>query len=295
MQITIITGDDEQAALSKKEELLKTSTTKHVSVDCSEDAELLFNSISMQSLFAPQTFIWATNFEALTEKQLQFLNESADSSNAILVARSNIINPKVKSLLKNKATFLNLTTLKGKSANIRVATLLKESGLNFDNLSKRMLNERVGHDLDRLVSIIKQCKILGLQNPSFSQVEILVGTSAAPGVPWALSDAIEKGDVKKALENCVDVSLIPTIAYLTNRYTQVALLLENVGEDKENIISKMNPYQAEKLVKVSQKLNLEDVKNILTSLAAFDVQAKISKNAPAEFDLLVMEITLKFQ
>lgn len=297
MEMTILTGDDEQAVLTKKAELLKISEGNYEKIDCAEDPSALLDAVRSLGLFSPRRFVWAVNFEALSEADLQALISSAPSSSALIVARSGVLSPKARSLLKGVAEILNLTQPKGKYVAMRVAEMIRDSGLKLNPEARRILTERTGHDLDRLASVLTQCKMASMMTPSSSQIEVLVGTSVAPGVPWALSDAIEAGDHSAALKANVGIAPLAATAYLSNRFIQAGKVAEAGDDDslREEVFKSIQRFQIQKISKVSADLGVTGTRKAIRLLSEFDLRFKTSPSPDGEFDLLLLKLTDLFK
>lgn len=294
MELKVLSGEDEQAVIQKKNELL--DGLGYVTVDCGEEPDGLLDLVRTRSLFAPKRFIWATSFETLTDEQVKLIIDAGDDVDALVVARSITLTPKTRAVLKGCADIFNYPTPKGKGVSIRISEMIKESGLRLSSEARKELFEKAGHDTNKIFSIISQCKILDIMSPTVAQVSMLIGTSAAPGVPWGLSDAIEEGRTSEILKVTSDLSPIPAAAYLSSRYLQVGLVTECQTEEQvEHALKGMHPFQAGKIKKVANTLGPEGAAAAVRMLAAFDLRAKTSKQPQAEFDLLALSLCALFK
>lgn len=288
MILKVLVGDDEQRVVAKKEELLNGEA--FISVDCSEDPQSLIDAVQTKSLFAATQNVWALNFEALDDKLLDTLLNAGSNSEAIIVARSATLSPARKKKISGVGEVLTLSKPKGKGVALRVNDMIKNSGLVFNPAARRVLTERVGHDTERISSILEQCKILGLSNPTQAQITTLVGSSAAPGVPWSLSDAIENNSLLTAMSVTTDLVPIASAAYLANRFMTVGKIVEADTEElKENVLKGVAPFQAEKLIKMSKTLENRTGEAAIL-LARFDQILKSSQSSEHTFNLLVIEL-----
>ena len=81
--------------------------------------------------------------------------------------------------------------------------------------------------------MLNALSIAGLTKPVDRQIQLLIGTAAAPGVPWALDNAFSTGNLDEALVAADGLNAIPVIAYLANRALEAALVAEAGADSQE--------------------------------------------------------------
>lgn len=293
MPLIILTGDDEQQILEHKQKLLP--DINYQKIDCAEEPEALLDLLRSPGLFVQVRKAWVVNFEALGDEKVAQVAQAAKSTSAIAVCRAASLSVKAKTLLKGKAEIISLSLPKGKMTGVRVSEMVHQSGLKIDPAGKKMLLERLGHDTDRIASIIKQCQMAGIKAPTYSQLLVLVGTAAAPGVPWDLGDAVERGQGQLALEANKDVTPLAVISYLANRIILMGKYAE--AEDtasKEEAFKTIHKFQAQKLARLGDRLGVEGTKEAIKELAKFDLRVKVGADAANELDLLLVELSRIF-
>jgi DNA polymerase III delta subunit len=287
VEMTVLVGEDEQKVLEHRRALRERSSGALEVVDAAQEPERLLGAVAAPGLFAPQRFVWVDGFDNVSDDQLRAV--LAAPSRAVVVARSQSLTPSRRKLLKDQAVVLDVSAPKGKAAAGRVVEMIRTSGVVVDSAGRKLLVERTSHDLDRLASVLRQCTIMGLTNPNADALKVLVGSSAAPGVPWDLTDAIERGDLKGALASASGLEGPRAHGYLTSRFLNVLRLAEGGVRDVERaqeLLGVKARFQAESLVALAARLGPERASAAVRLLADADRDVKVSRTGD-EFEVLV--------
>lgn len=291
MELTVVVGEDEQKVLEVRRLHLARAGGKLEVVDCALEPGRLLGAVAAPSLFAAQRFLWVDDLDQVSDEVLVAVLEAP--SNAVVVARAHALTPGRRKLLKGRGDIVDASVPKGKGVGMRVEEMIRASGVTVDARGRKLLLERVGHDLDRLASVLRQCVLLGLLAPQADALEVLVGSSAAPGVPWGLADAVERGDGATALRSTLDVEAPRAHAYLSNRFLAAARLAEAgvTDVDEAQVLSGVKTrYQAQSLVGLARRLGPRRAKEAVAALARADAAVKTSRTTAA-LDALVVELS----
>jgi DNA polymerase III delta subunit len=181
-------------------------------------------------------------------------------SDLLLVARTHGQLPKpVKAALEQlDATFHRCATPRGRDLPAAVTELADHHGITLQRASRQLLVDRSGHDLARIDSILRGLAAAGLTTPSVRQTEVLLGSQAAPGVPWDLSDAAERGDTAAVLQSARTVDPLAACGWMTARAIQLATIVEADWQTPSDIKSGLglrHEFQAKQLGAAARRLD----------------------------------------
>jgi DNA polymerase III delta subunit len=158
-----------------------------------------------------------------------------------------------------------------------VDIIAASADISLSRQVRQLLIERTGHEPARLQSVIEQCRIGGIKNPSAAQINILCGTTSSAGVPWDLSDHLERGNLQAALDVCSAAVPLATLAYLGNRYQQAMRIFEsgaNNPEEAAKTLGSKSVYTTELLLALSRRVGRERLEKIILIIAEGDLLAK---------------------
>ncbi|MDG2029205.1 MAG: hypothetical protein P8J50_19080 [Acidimicrobiales bacterium] len=194
---------------------------------------------------------------------------------------------------------------RGKEAGVWLRDQLGASDLDFDHDAVAAIEDLIGDESGRLIGILRTLEgALGAgATVTAAGVATYGGTEKGGTVPWALDDAIDKGDVPASLE--LLTRLIPyesapadrngaafrLMATLHRRYSNMLRLDgAGVGSDKqaaELLGMKGSTFPAKKALSQSRKLGTEKLSRAIELLANADMQLRGTVDWPPE---LVMEV-----
>jgi len=193
---------------------------------------------------------------------------------------------------------------KGKAAGEWLRTQLHASELNFDRGAVAAIEDLLGEDRSRVVGVVRTLQgALGRDaTVTAADVETFGGEQGST-VPWALDDAIDKGDVAGAL--ALLVRLIPydgspsdrngavfrLLAVLHKRYSNM-LRLDGAGARDDKAAAAMlgmkgSTFPAKKALQQSRKLGYDKLARAIDLLAEADLSLRGTKDWPPE---LVAEV-----
>ena len=218
-------GADDEAITSRRAALLAAAGDAAEHLDVTEDGPApLFLALESMSLFSARRVVAVDGIEALSEADLKRL--AGLDSDAYVVARAGTLTAAATKLLAKVATIEKFATAKGRQIRTRVAEIAASHHVTLTADVERFLADRAGHDLGRVSSVCAQLELVGVLQPKLRQVQTLLGTCAPDGVPWSITDALERGDVATAVSAALTLDGIATLAYLTNQITLAAAVAE---------------------------------------------------------------------
>lgn len=281
MELHVFTGDDDSEIRRRRDELLAGAApdagVEHVDVAL-DGGSVLANAVGAVSLFGGKRVVAAENIETLSDGALEAITAAAGASDALVVARcTNAPSPKLRKALAAIGTVTTCRAPQGKGVAMRVDELTRAAGLRLGGDLRRMLVERAGHDLSRVESVCRQLVTLEVTTPTRAQLDVLLGSSAAPGVPWTLTDALEAGDLAGALDAADGLEPIPVVAYLSSRAMQIGRLVDagvTSVDDAATLLGLKHRFQAERLVRLARQLGPSGVNAAWCALAGADRAVK---------------------
>lgn len=267
-------------------------TTERVTV--SEQPGSIVDAVNSPSLFGAVRVI-AADLDGITDDEIDALIAAAPSSDAVVVARITELPAARRKRLEQIATVVSVAVPQAKDLPARVDTLAREAGVRFGPEARRMLIERAGDDIDRIRSVIEQCRIGHLNDPTTRQLQVLLGTAERSALPWDVSDAIERNDVRTAVDTALQCEPIPLVAYLANRYLDAARVREagpRPDADTAAAITGQARWQAERTAKLASRIDLDGFRVRLRALAEADRLLKTDRDPAAVIGALVTTLII---
>lgn len=194
---------------------------------------------------------------------------------------------------------------RGKEVGVWLRDQLGHSSLEFERGAVAAIEALIGDDSGRVIGIVRTLEgaLGGGATVTADDIATYGGTEKGSTVPWALDDAIDRGDVGEALE--LLTRLIPyegtpadrngaafrLMATLHRRYANMLRLDgAGVGSDKqaaEILGIKGSTFQAKKALQQSRRLGTDKLARAIELLATADLQLRGTVDWPPE---LVMEV-----
>jgi len=202
------------------------------------------------------------------------------------------------------AAVVQTSTPKGKAAGDWLRDQLGASSLNFDRRALAAVEDLLGEDRSRVVGLVRTLEGALGQGANVTADDIATfGGDQGSTVPWALDDAIDKGDVAAAL--AILPRLIPydgsptdrngaafrLLAVLHKRYSNMLRLDgADVRDDKAAAAllgMKGSTFPAKKAMQQSRRLGTDKLTRAIELLADADLSLRGTKDWPPE---LVVEV-----
>lgn len=282
MTFLVLCGDEALCARQLAHLLRQTATPTVERVDASAHAVADIVAVLLnQPLFSPAHQVVIDQIDKLTSSNLATVAAAAADSAHHVYATAKSLNAQQKRTLTDtlgdRLTIQDLPSLNGKRGHETVELLAVNAGVTLTRPVRQHLLDRVAHDPARLLSVIEQCRIGAISSPSVKQIDMLCGTADPAGVPWDLSDLLERGDVAGALDSCVNAVPLATLAYLGNRYQQMMRILEagaTTADAAADAAGSKSPAAAERLLRVARRLGPERLAAIIDDIANGDLLVK---------------------
>ena len=238
---------------------------------------------------------------------VQYLADPLPSTTVVLVwersAEPSSRSPRIPPALTKEVTaaggeVVDTDAPSGRGLGAWVAEQLSDAGLDVDARTRERIAATLGEDAGAIVGIIERLK--GAYGPgarlSADDVEPFLGQ--AGGVPpWDLTDAIDQGDVRLALDRlhrmmaAGDRHPLAIMATLQSHYARM-LRLDGSGvrgekEAAQLLGMKGSTFPAKKALNQSKRLGGPGVRRAVQLLATADVDLRGARAWPGE---LVMEV-----
>ncbi len=202
------------------------------------------------------------------------------------------------------AEVLQTAAPKGRAAGDWLRGQLASSFIHFDRSAVSAVEELLGEDRSRVIGLVRTIEgALGEGGIATAADVATFGGEKGSTVPWALDDAVDRGDVAGALAmlpRLIPYSGTPTdrngaafrlMAVLHKRYSNMLRLDgAGVGDEKQAAAllgMKGSPFPAKKAMQQSKKLGTAKLSRAIHLLAEADMDLRGTKDWPPE---LVIEV-----
>jgi DNA polymerase III delta subunit len=285
--IHVIEGNDQDLSREKRTSLL--SGCEFVEdIDCSIDGGMsLFEAVASLSMFGERRVIHAVSLESITEEWARKI--AGVESDALVVGSCQKMPSGVWKHLSKVAQKHDATTSKT-TVTARISSIARDSGVHLDRESVSLLALLGVDGLSRVRSVCWQLATVGISRPTFRQVKTLLGEVQRDGVPWGVTDSLDRGDVRGALGQ--DSEVFPLISYLYNEYSRAARVCESEARTEGSVKELLGctPPQARKALERANKLGSERIRSVLLAVAKAETRSKDGTGEDAARDLLISEI-----
>jgi DNA polymerase III delta subunit len=298
MQLHVLTGDDDLAIRARRAALLVDSAAAADAVerfDLTTDAGSagLLSSAGAMSLFGGPRLLEASPADQLTVATATALAQVGALSDATIVIHGGTLNAAAKKALADVGTFEPFAAPRTAGAQTaRLVELAAESGITLSAQSRELLIERAGHDVPRAASVLSQCALIGLLEPTPAHLDRLLGTANAPGVPWALTDALEAGDLSTALLLADTLEPVAVISYLGSRTGQLGRIVEDGLSTPGEAASAFGVHTvpAQKLIRLAHRLGPRGIADTWDIIASADRAVKSGRHQQAALEIALCHI-----
>jgi len=247
---------------------------RRVTVDCTEQPDLLAELLAANGGLFPIDVIHARNMSALTLAAIREVNTLLHETTVLLVGESDTFPVGHERALVNAT----VTRLAGRPGTLpseyrQIAGLL---GTHITAADAAFLDGRTGGDPASAVSVLEAGAAAGLPTIDRQLIETLATGPEGPGLPWLLLEALDRRDARKTLEELSRCETIPTIAYAVKRWTCAALAAE--GRDQREIEGLLGGKVSDSAMAAARRIVSTTTPvvrgRVLSRLAAADLHAK---------------------
>ena len=285
----IIEGNDADMAREIKSSLFDAFDAIE-EVDCSTDeGSSLFEAVSSLPMFSDRRVISVSGLENITDDWARKITEV--ESNAYVVGFCHKVPTALWKVLskasKKHEANTSKTTLTG-----RISTMAREYGVNLERDTVVLLASLGVEGLARVRNVLWQLAVVGVKKPSVRQIATLIGDVRLDGVPWGVTDALDKKDIRTALES--EVEVFPLVSYLYNEYSRAARVCEEGLKTTEEIQEHLGCtlFQARKALERSNRLGVAKLYAALDAVARGEIRCKDGTGEEAARVLLIAEVGL---
>jgi DNA polymerase III delta subunit len=288
LRFVMYTGSDSTTTgVRWREAVAQAGVTERITV--AETPGLLAEAVASPSLFGGQRIV-AADLDGITDEELQNIASAAPASDAIVIARATELTAGRKKIAETFGEVVTISTPQAKDLPSRIEALAAAAGVRLNPDARRVVLERAGDDLDRVHSVLEQCRIGHLIEPTVRQLLVLLGTSERDVLPWDVSDAIDRGDLAAAIDAALRCDPIPLVAYLSNRYIEAARVREHSEHpDAQTVIdiTGQTRWQAEKTARLATRINSQGFTDRVVLLAESDRLLKTDRDPAATISKLI--------
>jgi len=231
------------------------------------------------------------NIDKLSEAGAAALVAMAETSDAYVVARCSKMPAKTAKIL-TKVAQMHRCSIARNGAGARVSELAKKHGITLGADSMALLLRVGSEKLERVDDVLFQLAMLDVVKPTIRQVTVLLGTTSGAGVPWSVTDALDAGDLARALREDHG-SPFAVFSYLFNEVQRAGLVME-AGCSTPSEVEKLldcTPFVARKALALSRKLGPQGVRDAVAALSQAESDAKSSIGEDLALDLLLVNIS----
>jgi hypothetical protein len=287
----ILEGSDPQLVGEKWGELLNGKAGRE-DLDCETDeGRSLLSAVSCPSLFGGPRVLAVDNIDKLSEAGAAALVAMAETSDAYVVARCSKMPAKTAKIL-TKVAQMHRCSIARNGAGARVGELAKKHGVTLGADSMALLLRVGSEKLERVDDVLFQLAMLDVVKPTIRQVTVLLGTTSGAGVPWSVTDALDAGDLARALREDHG-SPFAVFSYLFNEVQRAGIVME-AGCSTPSEVEKLldcTPFVARKALALSKKLGPQGVRDAVAALSQAERDAKSSIGEDLALDLLLVNIS----
>lgn len=252
-------------------ELYRDASTAYTIVDCSQEG---WENCTDSGLFARPLLL--THLEDIEKKDVALVADLLTSGSGNRGEGTKIPKDLSKSL-ENRVTIRDLH-FKPKDLNIKLWQQVGEKlGIELNVNCVKEINSRLGHDIDRALSVIISLGIGGWVTPTTKQIAVLAGTNTKVGLPWEALGYAEKGDWDSIKAIMPMLEPIPTIAYIGKRCLTSLILSRNSLISEENLsryVGDTTSYARSGAQAFAKSIGEDGLRDLINSVLRADYLAK---------------------
>ena len=295
--VTVVTGDDASLVAQGAHGVIRTLlgdrdaslVVEEYGGQAVEDVEVgnIIDSLMTPSFLVDRRIVVIRDAGKLVAADAKRLLEAFDTmpetSACVLVAGGGTIPAPLMTWVKTHGQIEATAAGTGKARSTWFAEHLGDAPVRLDARAPERLSQHLGEDLGRLEGILTILASTYGPDALVSEVELAPYLGEAGGVPpWDLTDAIDRGDVDKALvtlERLLEAGgrAGPEIVALLHRHFAQMLKLDGLSiRTREEAAAYLggSPFPAGKALERSKQLGPERIATAITLIATADVEVK---------------------
>lgn len=232
---------------------------------------------------------------------IQYLDDPLDTTALVLVGGGGTVPQKLVAAVKKVGEVIDAgLPRQAKERTSWLVDRLRHAPVKLDAAAGRRLGEHLGEDLGRLAGILEILSAAYGEGAAVGVEQLEPFLGEAGGVaPWDLTDAIDRGDARTALEllhrllHGGDRHPLVVLATLHRHFGQMLRLdgvgVRNEAQAAELLGLKGSTFPAKKALAQARKLGSSRIRRAIALLAEADLDLRGQKAWPEE---LVMEVLL---
>lgn len=232
---------------------------------------------------------------------IQYLDDPLDTTALVLIGGGGTVPPKLVAAIKKVGEVVDAgLPRQAKERTTWLVDRLRHAPVKLDAAAGNRLGQHLGEDLGRLSGILDVLSAAYGEGAAVGVEQLEPFLGEAGGVaPWDLTDAIDRGDARTALEllhrllGGGDRHPLVVLATLHRHFGQMLRLdgaaIRSEAQAAEVLGLKGSTFPAKKALAQSRKLGSERIRRAIALLAEADLDLRGQKAWP---EALVMEVLL---
>lgn len=264
LYLLVGTGDP-LAQRNRRDELVDATGVEPGNVEridlAEEDPRGVILAATAPSLFGGTRVVVCENFDAFPADLAGELVRAVSGSDAVIIATAD--KQPAKAVLEAVTKVEKFTQPKGAAVAERIGELAASHGVQLTAAQRTRLAKSGVSNWDALNDALSKLGDLGGGPVSATDLAALEASVTGEPPPWDVSDAIEAGDISRALElmEARSISAYATFAYLANRVRDLGLVVEASTregrqlrpEEIQRLCGINHPFPAKKLGEVARR------------------------------------------
>ena len=243
-------------------------------ISCTDSPGSFADAVGSPSLFANERHL-VVNLDGIAIDELERVEQRGSFSTTRVVAHGSDLSAAQRKILGRIGALETHTAPKANQAVAQIVRLAELSGVSLDGPARAVLAERCGHDLARARSVLRALAAGGYRTPTPAQIRVLSGTTSPDGVPWDVTDALDRGDLAGAIDAARRCEPVAVIAYLSSRVLDAARLQERPGVDPVEVLGG-SPWTARRSEALARRLGPAATLRLVHELARADREVKLA-------------------
>lgn len=290
MELVLVVGEDESVAVRARRDALARAGASGTAVErldvAADGGSALVDAVGAPSMFTDRRVVDCWNFEALDAANLARLRETADASDAFVVARAH----KLPAATRRKLPAHELVAATAPQARELPRALREHAsrlGVRLTGEQAATLARRCRDRPTRAWSVLDQLALVRLSRPSDRQVETLLGSTWPNPTPWEVAAAAESGDLAGALEmwgRCDDSDAFALVGYLRKALSDLSVA-RSCAPDELVARTKVAPARAQQLARRARRAGDRELADAVAAVCRCEHELRSSGVRAASVDL----------
>jgi len=202
-------------------------------------------------------------------------------STLVVATASKALSPKVRAGLVKVGEVTRFDLPRGAKLGAAIDELARDFVITLPQQGRQLCTEYPAPRVRAAFALLHQANI---SSPTLGELSGALGNDRSEAPPWALTDAITKGDHSLAFELSGRIVGPVAVSVLISHFSQVALLVENSVGDVESamdILGLSQRFRAERLLGEARRSDLVTLYRVLARLGDASVEVRSGKGVSA--------------